>query len=147
MKSGIIFTQKSPSKTDLVTLYKQAAFTKERKVQNVEKMLKSPGVQLTAWDGDKLVAYVRALTDGVYRAFVCDLVVAKGYRGKGLGTEMMNRIMKELKDVKKIYLHCRPSLEEFYKKFDFSRAKYPVMIKKHPSIAEDKSVIGETCAA
>ena len=43
----------------------------------------------SAWDGDKMVGYVRILSDG-YWAIIYGLSVHADYRGKGIGATLIN---------------------------------------------------------
>jgi len=47
---------------------------------------------VSAWDGDRQVGAVRALSDGILRSVVYDLIVDPGYQGKGIGGELLRRL-------------------------------------------------------
>lgn len=48
---------------------------------------------VSAWNGLRLVGFVRAISDGVTNAYVCGLVVDQDYRRQGIGTELMQRLV------------------------------------------------------
>ena len=68
-----------------------------------------------------LVAFARALTDGVFKAVVFDVIVAETARGRGLGRELMEFIAThpDLARVAHLELYCRPELVPFYRKWGF----------------------------
>lgn len=41
------------------------------------------------YDGDTQIGFARAVTDRATVAWVCDVIVTKGYRGRGVGTWLM----------------------------------------------------------
>ena len=70
----------------------------------------------------RLLAFARVLTDGVFKAFVFDVIVAKDSRGRGLGSRLMRRILEhpDLREVKHVELVCLPELETFYERLGFT---------------------------
>ena len=46
---------------------------------------------VTAWDGDRLVGCVRALSDGHFRAVIIDLAVLSEYQRQGIGRELVRQ--------------------------------------------------------
>jgi ribosomal protein S18 acetylase RimI-like enzyme len=76
---------------------------------------------IACYDGGRLVGYVDSVSNGVTDAYIQDLTVDPVYQGKGIGTELMNRIIAALKN-KKIYMISvlyEEKLVSFYKKFGF----------------------------
>lgn len=64
-----------------------------------------------------MVGFVTAISDGVQSAFIPLLEVLPSYRGKGIGTELMFRILKKLGRIPAIDLTCDPGLQGFYARF------------------------------
>jgi GNAT superfamily N-acetyltransferase len=50
-------------------------------------------LNLGAWDRATLVGSVRLLTDGYFYATIPEILVAPPYRGRGIGAELMRRIV------------------------------------------------------
>src|SRR3954467_12640095 len=48
---------------------------------------------VSAWDGSRLVGFVRAISDGVTNAYVSTVVVLPEYQGRGIGREMIARLL------------------------------------------------------
>src|SRR5689334_22873490 len=46
-----------------------------------------------AWDGDRLIGCVRLLTDGYFLATISEILVDEGYRRRGIGRELMRRVL------------------------------------------------------
>jgi GNAT superfamily N-acetyltransferase len=72
--------------------------------------------------GGRLVALARAITDGVYKAMVFDVIVHPDHQGKGLGARVMGDLLAHpgLRDVQHVELYCLPELEPFYDRWQFT---------------------------
>lgn len=64
-----------------------------------------------------LVGFVNALSDGVLSAFVPLLEVLPSHRGRGIGSELMRRMLDELGDLYAVDVVCDPELGPFYERF------------------------------
>jgi GNAT superfamily N-acetyltransferase len=64
-----------------------------------------------------VVGFVNALSDGVLSAFVPLLEVLPSYRGRGIGSELMRRLIDELGDLYAVDVVCDPELRPFYERF------------------------------
>ena len=65
----------------------------------------------------KVVGYVTALSDGKQAAFIPLLEVLPDYQRRGIGTELMNRMLKTLDHIPAIDLMCDRQLQKFYSGF------------------------------
>lgn len=75
-------------------------------------------VVLAREQGDPhVVGFVNALSDGVLSAFVPLLEVLPSYRGRGIGSELMRRLIDELGDLYAVDVVCDPELRPFYERF------------------------------
>ena len=77
---------------------------------------------IACYDGENFIGYIDAVSNGVTDAYIQDLMVCPKYQGKGIGTELMNRIITYLKE-NKIYMISvvfEDKLLPFYKRFGFS---------------------------
>ena len=76
---------------------------------------------IACYDGDILVGYVDSVSNGVTDAYIQDLTVHPDYQGKGIGTELMKRMIAKLKE-NKIYMISvlyDEKLIPFYNRFGF----------------------------
>lgn len=116
---------------DLVALYQTAWWSIGRVRADVEPMLR--GCLPFAWieaapaegeasDG-RLVAFARAITDGVYKALVCDVIVAASHRGTGLGARVIDAVLAHptVARCPHVELYCLPDLVPFYERWGFTR--------------------------
>ena len=76
---------------------------------------------IAVYEDDKMVGYIDSVSNGVTDAYIQDLMVHPDYQGKGVGTELMNKMIKYLKE-KRIYIISvvfEERLKPFYDKFGF----------------------------
>ena len=77
---------------------------------------------IAVYDGDQLVGYVDSVSNGVTDAYIQDLIVRPDYQGKGIGTDLMKKMIASLKE-KHIYMISvifEESLKPFYDRFGFN---------------------------
>lgn len=74
------------------------------------------------YDEDRIVGVARALSDGVCQAAVYNVALDEEYQGNGIGREMINRLLAQLKG-QNVILYTHPQTVSMYEKFGFRRAK------------------------
>ena len=90
-------------------------------------MIKHTAIHLSAWHDGRLVGFARAITDTIYRAVIDDVVVDTAHRGRGIGSQLMNRLGAELSDVEEVFFGCDTSEVPFYEKHGYEQAHHPYM--------------------
>jgi GNAT superfamily N-acetyltransferase len=129
LKPAITFSEKKELEaSQLLRLFNQAPWAKDRTLDDAKDMLRHTDVALCAWDGDQLVGFGRVLTDFVYRATIWDVIVDKAYQKQGIGTEIVQRILNHprLKKVELFWLCTR--MPWFYEKLGFSSKEQTGMV-------------------
>jgi GNAT superfamily N-acetyltransferase len=69
----------------------------------------------------QLIGAGRALADGSDCAYLCDVALLPQYQGQGLGKAIIQRLVAQCADHKKIILYCVPGKEGFYQSLGFKR--------------------------
>ncbi|MDX1690966.1 MAG: GNAT family N-acetyltransferase [Acidimicrobiia bacterium] len=72
---------------------------------------------VTAWEGEELVGFVTAISDGAIAAFIPLLEVVERRRGRGIGSELVRRMLRELDGHYSIDVVCDEELVGFYERF------------------------------
>jgi GNAT superfamily N-acetyltransferase len=67
-----------------------------------------------ARDGERVVGFATAISDGVLSAFIPLLEVLPAYQGRGIGTEPVQRLLVRLERLYMVDLCCDAALEPFY---------------------------------
>ncbi|NNF62891.1 MAG: GNAT family N-acetyltransferase [Acidimicrobiia bacterium] len=64
---------------------------------------------------EMVVGFATALSDGVLTAFIPLLEVLDGYRNRGIGSDLVRRVLSSIGDVYAIDLLCDADMEGFYR--------------------------------
>lgn len=67
-----------------------------------------------AMDGDRVVGFVNAVSDGVLAAYLPLLEVLPAYQGRGIGRELMRRMLGRLEGFYMVDLVCDEERRPFY---------------------------------
>jgi ribosomal protein S18 acetylase RimI-like enzyme len=81
-----------------------------------------------ARENDVLIAAGRAVADGVDCSYICDIAVHPSHQGRGLGREVIERLVAASRGHRKIILYAVPGKEDFYRRFGFRRMKTAMAI-------------------
>ena len=101
-------------------LNKNAFWAKNRTINDLKKCLANSDVVVSLWVGTEIVGFGRALTDGIYRGVLWDIVIDQTHQGQGCGTLIVKNLLssKKIKNTKKLYL-MTTNKKLFYSQFDF----------------------------
>ena len=96
-----------------------AFWAKNRTINDLKQCLANSDVIVSLWVGNEIVGFGRALTDGIYRGVLWDIVIDQNHQGKGFGTLIVKQLLssKEVKSTKKLYL-MTTNKKLFYSQFD-----------------------------
>jgi len=120
MTGPFIFSFTEPvSPEALRTLFEQTSWADNRSPLDIQLMLDRSHFTLGVWDEDRLIGFSRVITDDRYRALIDDVVVDSAYRGQGIASQMLDKMLKRLQHVEIIMLDCATELESFYGQFGF----------------------------
>ncbi|SET71148.1 Acetyltransferase (GNAT) domain-containing protein [Oceanobacillus limi] len=116
------FAEKSIDPSKLMNLYQIAGWWEEREEKDIKEML-NQGASVGAWNGDQLIGFARAISDGKFRAYVEDVVVHREFQSVGIGANLVANLLHELSDIDVISLFCDEDLIPFYEKNNFKHSK------------------------
>ncbi|WP_218133686.1 GNAT family N-acetyltransferase [Lentzea fradiae] len=71
---------------------------------------------VVAWSGDTVAGFVNMIGDGVLTGFVPWLEVRPEFQGRGIGTELVRRILAEGAHLYSVDLVCDDELRPFYER-------------------------------
>ncbi|NKE04115.1 GNAT family N-acetyltransferase [Mesobacillus selenatarsenatis] len=88
------------------------------------KLLKNSSTVVLAIDKDtdRVVGFITAVSDGVLSAYIPFLEVLPEYKNRGIGKELVHRMMAELAEIYMIDLCCDDDLVPYYKRFGMIKA-------------------------
>ena len=90
----------------------------DRKVS--EKSLANTIYSVSVYDDSKIVGYGRLIGDGICFLYIQDVMVDPKYQNKKIGTQIMNKLLEKVNQVKlenpyvRVYLGVSKGKEKFY---------------------------------
>jgi ribosomal protein S18 acetylase RimI-like enzyme len=85
-------------------------------------------VSLARCEG-KIVGFATALSDKTLAAYISLVEVLPEYQGKGIGGEVVKRLLNKLENIYMVDLLCDKDVEGFYEKFGFHKTS--AMMLRH----------------
>ncbi len=65
-------------------------------------------------EANRVAGFVNAVSDGILAAYLPLLEVLPGYRGQGIGTELVRRMLDQCAGLYAVDVTCDPDLQPFY---------------------------------
>ena len=128
---------------DVETLYRLAPLG-NKSATHLQMVFTNSRFRCFAFDGGKLVAAGRALSDGADCSYVCDVAVLPDYQGHGLGKQVVARLVALSRGHKKIILYAVPGKEGFYRKLGFERMLTAMAIFEDQAGALERGDLSES---
>lgn len=121
----IKYEERRPTPEELNYLLDSAGW-RLRDEKIIQEALNCTLYSLCAFDDDQIIGYVRIIGDKTIFLHIHDLLVLPQYQKQNVGTELMNRVLQQIKEFKNVnpninvYLGATKGNEEFYTKFGFT---------------------------
>ena len=95
------------------------------------RILQGSDAVVLAFDGDeqRVAGFITAITDGVSAAYIPHLEVLRAYRGQGIGSELVRRMLERLNQLYMIDLICDADVQPFYQRLGMQ--PYSGMIRRN----------------
>lgn len=122
----------------LQALFKLGAFwAKERSIDDLRIAIENSEPVISLWDGQKLIGFARATSDGIYRATIWDVVIHPEYRGAGLGSKLVETVLSHprMNRVERVYLMTTHQ-QRFYEKIGFEPNSTTTMVLYNQPIGD-----------
>ena len=85
---------------------KNTSWAKKRKLKDLKHCLANSDVIVSLWSNNKILGFGRALSDGIYRSVLWDIVIDHQHQGKGYGKLIVKSLLesKKINQSEKVYL-------------------------------------------
>ena len=90
--------------------------------RHLQLLQNSTHVVVARDDTGAVVGFVTALSDGVLGAYIPLLEVLPEHRGKGVGTELVRRVLAKIGGLYMVDVMCDPEVRPFYERLGFAAA-------------------------
>jgi GNAT superfamily N-acetyltransferase len=122
----------------LQALFQAAAFwAADRRPEDWEIALANSKPIVTVWDGDRLIGFARATSDGIYRATIWDVAVHPDYQRAGLGRKLVETVLMHphVNRVERVYLMTTHQ-QKFYERIGFEENQTTTMVLHNRPISQ-----------
>jgi GNAT superfamily N-acetyltransferase len=106
----------------VLALYRANEWSSANKPELLHKALLASHSLFTAWDDTRLVGLGNAISDCYLVVYYPHLLVLPEYQRRGIGTELMRRLMARYKGFHQHMLVADEGALDFYRKCGFERA-------------------------
>lgn len=120
----INYIEKTPIASEFNMLTESVGWgTRENNI--IEEALRNTLYSLCVYNENKLIGYGRIIGDKTIFLYIQDIMVIPEYQGKKIGTGIMNKLLEQIDEYKKVnpdirtYLGASKGKESFYEKFGF----------------------------
>lgn len=89
--------------------------------EQLGRALKSSWYAISAYAGEQLVGFGRAISDGILHALIVEMIVLPEYQGQGIGSHILESILSRCREneIRDIQLFCARGKTGFYCKHGF----------------------------
>lgn len=98
------------------------------------ELLRASTHVVVALEGERVVGFATAVSDGVLSAYVPLLEVLPGHQARGIGTELIRRLLARLEGLYMVDLACDEDLVAFYERLGLHRVGTAVGMRRPASI-------------
>ncbi|MBD2504371.1 GNAT family N-acetyltransferase [Anabaena azotica] len=119
----------------LQELFNMSAFwAKGRSIEDLRIAIANSDPVISVWDGERLIGFARATSDGIYRATIWDVVIHPDYRGNGIGSKLVETVLAhpKMRWVERVYLMTTHQ-QKFYEKIGFQANNSTTMVLDNQS--------------
>lgn len=118
-------TEQLPTFDKFANLHEASGLIKSKKGNYTREQLyqaaKNSWYHISIYDQDQLIAFGRMISDGIYQALICDVMVDPNYQQKGLGKQIIEELVSKCHEsgIQSIQLFSAKGKQNFYKKLGF----------------------------
>lgn len=120
----ITYCPQLPEKSEIHQLFQTTGWKGivERSENEMHEAISKSWFAVSAYDGRQLIGFGRVLSDGIFQAFICDLIVHPAYQGQRIGSVILKALLTKCKEthIVSVQLCCAKGKSGFYQKFGFS---------------------------
>ena len=105
----------------LHTLYQNEWWSAGRTREQTTRVLEGSDLTLALVEEGRLCAFARVLSDGVFKAFLFDVIVAPDLRSQGVGRKLLDAVLAHprVAAAAHVELYCKPEMRDYYRQWGF----------------------------
>jgi ribosomal protein S18 acetylase RimI-like enzyme len=129
----------------LQVLFQQTAFwAADRQTEDWAVAIANSKPVVSVWDGDRLIGFARATSDGIYRASIWDVAIHSDYQGAGLGRKLVETVLMHphVNRVERVYL-MTTNQQHFYERIGFECNSTTTMVLFNQPVSQAGLVLNQ----
>lgn len=120
---GIDYRPGPPAPAEFERLFETTGWNAEYGLgpADLASALHGSAFAVAAYDGERAVGCGRVVSDGIVHALIVDVIVDPAYQGRGIGRELMTRLVDECRRrrIRDVQLFCATGKRGFYERVGF----------------------------
>lgn len=110
-----------PDEDSFFKLFETTGWSSKKSKEELFWAINNSWYVVSAFKGKELIGFGRIISDGYLHAFITDMIITPKYQKKGIGKEILKRLVKEAldNDIHDIQLFSTKDKKEFYLKNGF----------------------------
>ena len=100
-------------------LFESVEWESAKYPEKLKKSIESSDLVLTAWENARLIGLMTAISDGGMNVYFPYLLINPEYHGKGIGRELVRRMLTKYNGYYRKILACNADKAPFYEKCGF----------------------------
>lgn len=129
--------------SELSALYRAAPLG-NKEAAHLQTAFSNSMFRCFVFDAGRLVGVGRALADGVDCSYICDVAVLPSHQGRGLGRQIVAKLVNLSGGHKKIILYAVPGKEPLYRQLGFRPMNTAMAIFEDQALALERGYIRES---
>lgn len=101
----------------VLAVYRSLGWLAQHLPERVERAHSDSTRIVSAWDGDRLAGWARIVSDGEFCLFLHEILLLPEYQRRGIGRELMTRVLADYEHVQNQVLLADLGNESFYAPF------------------------------
>jgi len=127
----------SISGSQFIDLLSKSGLGKRRPIDDyecIEGMISNSNLVVSAWEGNRLIAVARSVTDFHYACYLSDLAVDKEYQNCGIGKKLQILTQEQLGQKCKLILIAAPDAHSYYEHIGFTNNQRCWVLERNKEI-------------
>lgn len=92
-------------------------------IEDLDSAIENSRYSISVYLKNNLIGYGRIISGGIHHALIVDLIISPDYQGKGIGSELLKKLLEKCiqNKIRDIQLFSAKDKFKFYEKFGFEK--------------------------
>jgi GNAT superfamily N-acetyltransferase len=132
--SGGLELDDDPGRIDVDAVHdylsNESYWAQGRSREDVKRTINEAARVIGLYEGTRMIGFARVISDGVHVSHLCDVYVLGGYRGRGLGVELVREAVENGPHAGLTWTLATKDAHGLYRRFGFSAPDDRIMERR-----------------